>query len=86
MLYCDEYDKDCSEVTSEECDNGCCDSCMYCVVCTDDEWNEDLLWKRGFYMKRHIIYSPEKVIVTRNFYNYMQDVLAMGYVEEFIYP
>ena len=37
MLYCDEYDKDCSEVTSKECDNDCCDSCMYCVVCTDDE-------------------------------------------------
>ena len=36
MLYCDEYDKDCSEVTSEECDNGCCDSCMYCVVCPDE--------------------------------------------------
>lgn len=37
MLYCDEYDKDCSEVTSDECDNGCCDSCMYCVICTDEE-------------------------------------------------
>lgn len=37
MLYCDEYDKDCSEVTSKECDNGCCDSCMHCVVCTDEE-------------------------------------------------
>lgn len=36
------------------------------------------------YDERHIIYSPEKIIVTRNFYNYMQDVLAMGYVEEFI--
>lgn len=34
--------------------------------------------------ERHIIYLPEKIIVTRNFYNYMQDVLAMGYVEEFI--
>ena len=45
MLYCDEYDKDCSEVTSDECDNGCCDSCMYCVICTDEEWNEDLLGK-----------------------------------------
>ena len=45
MLYCDEYDKDCIEVTSEECDNGCCDSCMYCVICTDEEWNEDLLWR-----------------------------------------
>lgn len=21
---------------SEECDNGCCDSCMYFVVCTDE--------------------------------------------------
>lgn len=37
MLYCDEYDKACSEVTSEECDNGCCDSCMYCVVYTDEK-------------------------------------------------
>ena len=37
MLYCDEYDKNCREVTSEECDNGCCDSCMYCVICTDEE-------------------------------------------------
>ena len=37
MLYCDEYDKNCNEVTSEECDNGCCDSCMYCVVCTNEE-------------------------------------------------
>ena len=37
MLYCNEYDKDCSEVTSEECDNDCCDSCMYCVICTDKE-------------------------------------------------
>ena len=36
------------------------------------------------YDERHIIYSSEKVIVTRNFYNYLQDVLAMGYVEEFI--
>lgn len=32
MLYCDEYDKDCSEVTSEECDNGCCDTCIFCDV------------------------------------------------------
>ena len=31
-----------------------------------------------------IIYSPEKIIVTRIFYNFMQDILAMSYVEEFL--
>lgn len=37
MLYCDEHDKDCNEVTSEECNNGCCDSCMFCIVYADEE-------------------------------------------------
>lgn len=37
ILYCDEYDKDCSEVISEECDNNCCDSCMFCTVYADEE-------------------------------------------------
>lgn len=37
MLYCDEHDKDCNEVTSEECNNSCCDSCMFCIVYTDEE-------------------------------------------------
>lgn len=36
MLYCDEYDKGCSEVTSEECD-GCCDSCVFCVIYPDED-------------------------------------------------
>lgn len=40
-MYCNEYGKDCSEVTSEECDNGCCDNCMYCVVCTDENDKEE---------------------------------------------
>ena len=31
MLYCLEFDKYCDEITDEEC-NGCCDSCMFCVV------------------------------------------------------
>ena len=52
MLYCDEYDKDCSEVTSEECDNSCCDSCMYCVVCTDEEWNDNLLGRWNYESKQ----------------------------------
>lgn len=34
--------------------------------------------------EKHIVYSPEKIIVTRKFYNYIQDILATGYVEEFI--
>lgn len=37
MLYCDEYDKDCDDVTFEECDNDCCDSCMFCVVYSEEE-------------------------------------------------
>ena len=32
MLYCDEYDKDCSDVTTEECDTGYRDSCIFCIV------------------------------------------------------
>lgn len=36
------------------------------------------------YDERHLIYSPEKVIISRNFYDYIQDILALGYVEEFI--
>lgn len=36
MLYCDEYDKDCDDITVEECDDGCCDTCMFCVVYPDD--------------------------------------------------
>lgn len=34
--------------------------------------------------EQHICYSPEKIIVTRGFYDYMQRVLALGYVEEFL--
>lgn len=39
MLYCDEHDKDCSQVTSEECNcnDGCCDSCEFCIVYADEE-------------------------------------------------
>ncbi|MFR4369004.1 MAG: hypothetical protein ACLT4F_09505 [Clostridia bacterium] len=36
------------------------------------------------YDERHIIYSPEKIIVTRNFYDFIQDILAISYVEEFL--
>lgn len=45
---------------------------------------EEIKILNRLYNEGHIIYSPEKVIVTRNFYNFMQDVLAVGYVEEFI--
>lgn len=36
------------------------------------------------YAEKHIIYSPEKIVITRKFYNYMQDVLAISYVWEFL--
>lgn len=36
------------------------------------------------YDERHVIYSPEKIIVTRNFYDFIQDILAISYVEEFL--
>lgn len=36
------------------------------------------------YDERHIIYSPEKIIITRNFYDFIQDILAISYVEEFL--
>ena len=36
------------------------------------------------YDERHIIYSPKKIIVTRNFYDFIQDILAISYVEEFL--
>lgn len=45
---------------------------------------EEIKILNRLYDEGHIIYSPEKVIVTRNFYNFMQDILASGYVEEFI--
>lgn len=36
------------------------------------------------YDEKHLIYSPEKVIVSRKFYDFLQDVLAESYVDEFI--
>lgn len=36
------------------------------------------------YKENHIIYSSEKIIVSRDFYNFIQDVLADSYVIEFI--
>ena len=36
MLYCDEYDKDCSDITTEECDNDDCDSCIFCIVYSNE--------------------------------------------------
>lgn len=32
MLYCTELDKNCDNITEEECNNGCCDSCLSCIV------------------------------------------------------
>ena len=44
---------------------------------------EEIKILNKLYDEKHIVYSP-KIIVTRKFYNYIQDILATGYVEEFI--
>ena len=36
------------------------------------------------YDEGHLIYSPEKIIVSKDFYNFMQEILALGYIEEFL--
>lgn len=45
---------------------------------------EEIKILNKLYDEKHIVYSLEKIIVTRKFYNYIQDILATGYVEEFI--
>lgn len=45
---------------------------------------EEIKILNRLYDERHIIYSPEKIIVTRNFYDFIQDILAISYVEEFL--
>lgn len=45
---------------------------------------EEIKILNQLYAEGLIIYSPEKVIVTRIFYNFMQDILAESYVEEFL--
>lgn len=45
---------------------------------------EEIKILNKLYDEKHIVYYPDKIIVTRKFYNYIQDILATGYVEEFI--
>lgn len=53
-------------------------------------WSYDKLSKEeldilcNLYNERHLIYSPEKITVTREFYNFMQDILAQSYVGYFL--
>lgn len=35
-LYCTEFNKNCDDITDEECDD-CCDSCMFCEVEYENE-------------------------------------------------
>lgn len=36
-------------------------------------------------MMKNILFIPQKkIIVSREFYDYIQDVLAIGYVEDFL--
>lgn len=34
--------------------------------------------------EHHLVYSSEKIIVTRAFYDYMQDILAESYIDTFM--
>lgn len=45
---------------------------------------EEIKILNKLYDEKHIVYYPDKIIVTRKFYNYIQDILPTGYVEEFI--
>lgn len=36
------------------------------------------------YQEKHIVYSSEKIITTRKFYDFIQDILALSYVTEFL--
>lgn len=62
----------------------------YCIKNACCGWSyskmdeEEIKILNRLYREGYIIYSPEKVIVTRIFYNFMQDILAMSYVEEFL--
>lgn len=42
----------------------------------------DILY--NLYKERHLIYSPEKITVTREFYDFIQDILAQSYVGYFL--
>ena len=45
---------------------------------------EEIKILNKLYDEGHISYSPEKIIVTRKFYDFMQDVLATSYIDEFL--
>lgn len=34
--------------------------------------------------EHHIVHSPEKIIISREFYDFIQDILAISYVTEFL--
>lgn len=45
--------------------------------------SEEIAILNRLYDENHLVYSSEKIIVSREFYDFMQDILALGYVEEF---
>lgn len=62
----------------------------YCIKNACQGWSYDKLdldevaILNKLYDEEHIVYSPEKIMVSRPFYDFMQNILAMSYVEEFI--
>ena len=45
---------------------------------------EEIRILNQLYKENHLIYSPEKVVVSKPFYDFMQEILALGYVGEFL--
>ena len=62
----------------------------YCIKNACQGWdyanlNEKEMIILAMLMKEHhIAYSPEKIIISREFYNFIQDIMAISYVEQFL--
>lgn len=46
--------------------------------------SEEIEILNKLYDESHLVYSPEKIMISRKFYDFVQDVLALGYVEDFL--
>ena len=62
----------------------------YCLKNACQGWSygkmdlEEIDVLNKLYEEKHLIHSTERILVSREFYDFMQDILAIGYVEEFI--
>lgn len=62
----------------------------YCLKNACQGWSygkmdlEEIEILNKLYEEKQLIHSAERILVSREFYDFMQDILAIGYVEEFI--